>query len=213
VGPVIERVYREPKPSVYRIHAPTYTTEAQMFAGLFTFLADDDSRVRLDGTPLFTISDENRLLLHEDTAHGTTWPRDNPTSLLAAAEDEIRWQAIFFGDRIMLRMDPGWTRSNRAMFHLPGNWVAPAGRPHWRTIEDASGKKVIAPAVTGSRMQVSAAELEFPASGWNLCFQFSPPQQLLLDAEGGLRFGIAGHANENWTIGFCRPGTLERWRW
>jgi len=211
VGPVIEPVYQHPNPAVYRIHAQRYTAEAQMFAGLFTSLADDDGTLRLSGTPLFTISNDERPLLHEDTKQGTTWPRDDPASFQAAAENQIRWQAVFFGDRIMFRMDPGWTQTKRALFRIPGQWISPAGQPSWRTILNATGEP-LSTTDTAKGMEISAAELQFPATNWNLCVQFSPPQKASVEGTG-LRFSISSLNNENWTIGFCWPGSLNRWLW
>ena len=45
-----------------------------MFNGLHRFLADDDDTVRLNGSPLFTLSDGSTELLSEKTAQAFTWP-------------------------------------------------------------------------------------------------------------------------------------------
>ncbi len=184
-----------------------------MFAGLFTYLADDDDTVRLAGTPLFTISDGAEKLLYEDTENGTTWPQESPAGLQASAAGErIRWQAVFFGDRIMIRMEPGWTRIARPSFTIPGRWVSPKGAPRWRSILKAAGPPTGLASSGTLQAKVSAAELAFPGGDWDLCFEFSPAQEVAFDG-AAMNFSLGSSDNENWTVGFCRPGALQGWRW
>ena len=110
-----------------------------MFAGLFRYLADDDGNVRLDGDPLFTFSDGKKALLFEGTEHAFTWPVETPAQLTAHAYDLCRWQALFFADRIMVRMDRDWTQFERAYFTVPGKWISPSGSPHWKTVLTSDG--------------------------------------------------------------------------
>src|SRR5262249_58068969 len=133
---------------------------ADMFNGLHGFLADNDDTVRLDGSPLFTLSDGSTELLSEKTGQAFTWPIGSPASITANAQDRARWQAIYFYDRIMIRMDPGWTQFEKAYFSLPGNWSSPQGAPRWKRIValDGSNKEVDAP--PGAEVRVDAAELE-----------------------------------------------------
>src|SRR5262245_16923416 len=62
------------QPPVYQILGQRYTEKAEMFAGLFRYLADDDGNVRLNGNPLFTFSDGKKELLFEGTEQAFTWP-------------------------------------------------------------------------------------------------------------------------------------------
>jgi hypothetical protein len=55
------------------------------------------------------------------------------------------------------------------------------------------------------------AELEFPGEKWNLAFKFEPPQEVAFN-ETALKFSIGSLTNDNWQVGFCRPGELEAWR-
>ena len=209
-GSTLQHVYEHPRP-YYAIHSPAYTARADMFDGLHRFLADDDGNARLNGSPLFTFSDGSTELMSEKTAHAFTWPEESPASLVAHAEDRARWQALYFNDRISIRMDRGWTQFERAYFSVPGNWSSPAGPPRWRRIValDGAGREV--DAQPDAKLKVIAAELEFPQAKWNLAFKFEPPQEVVFDGTG-LRFGIGSWTNDNWQVGFCRPGELERWR-
>src|SRR5204862_5570049 len=105
--------------AVYRIHAPKYTVQMDMFEGLCRFLADDDDTVRLDGSPLFTFSDGKADVLHEKTKGGFTWPKTAPANLTAENESRCRWQALFFGNRILFRMDTSWTQFEKTHFTIP----------------------------------------------------------------------------------------------
>ena len=212
VGPVLESIYPEPpNPAEYRISSPRYIAKADMFAGLFRYLADDDGNVRLDGEPLFTFTDGNKPLLFEDTKHAFTWPVESPAQLTAHAYDRCRWQALFFGDRIMVRMDRDWTQFKDTYFTVPGKWLSAYGSPNWRTVL-TSGGALARPPTFGSTHTVKAAELDFRGANWNICFDFVPAQPVTFNATE-LKFSIRSLKNDQWTVGFCRPGTLEAWRW
>jgi len=209
-GPTLQHVYEYPRP-YYLIYSPAYTVHADMFNGLHRFLADDDDTVRLNGSPLFTFSDGSTELMSEKTANAFTWPEESPASIKAHADDRARWQALYFNDRILIRMDPGWTQFERAYFSVPGNWVSPQRPPRWKRIIalDGSGKEVDAPA--GAKVKVAAAELEFPGAKWSLAFKFEPAQEVAFNG-AALKFAIGSLTNDNWQVGFCRPGELDAWR-
>jgi hypothetical protein len=208
-GPTLESVYEHPRP-YYLIQSPGYTVQADMFNGMHRFLADDDGNIRLNGSPLFTLSDGTRELMSEKTGPGFTWPTESPASLIANAQDRARWQAIYFNDRILIRMDSGWTQSARTYFSVPGNWSSSQGAPRWKRIIalDSSGKEVDVEPQT--KLKVLAAELEFPGAKWNLAFKFEPAQELTINGTE-LNFAIGSLTNDNWQIGFCRSGEFERW--
>jgi hypothetical protein len=208
-GPTLQSVYEYPRP-YYLIQSPLYTVRADMFNGLHRFLADDDDNVRLNGSPLFTLSDGKTELLSERTGQAFTWPIESPASLTANPQDRARWQAIYLNDRILIRMDSGWTQFEKAYFSVPGNWSSPHGTPRWKRIIslDSSGKEVdVQP---GANLKVVAAELELPGAKWNLAFKFEPAQEVTFNGIE-LKFSIGSLTNDNWQIGFCRSGELEHW--
>jgi hypothetical protein len=209
-GPTLQHVYQYPQP-YYSIHSPAYTARVDMFNGLHRFLADDDDTARLNGSPLFTFSDGSTELMSEKTTSAFTWPAESPASITAHSEDRARWQALYFNDRILIRMDPGWTQFEKAYFSVPGNWASPQGPPRWKRIValDSSGKE--ANAQPGAKVKVVAAELEFPGAKWNLAFKFEPAQEVAFNGTE-LKFAIGSWTNNNWQVGFCRPGELDAWR-
>jgi hypothetical protein len=209
-GPTLEQVYEYPRP-YYLIRSRAYTTRADMFNGLHRFLADDDDTVRLNGSPLFTLSDGSTELLSEKTAMAFTWPQGSPANLTGNLQDRGRWQAIYLPDRVLVRMDSGWTQFEKTSFSVPGNWSSPQGAPRWKRIVGLAGfgrEVEVTPAAKGN---VVAAELEFPGAKWNLAFKFEPAQQVEFNG-AGLKFVIGSWTNDNWQVGFCRPGELEAWR-
>jgi Heparinase II/III-like protein len=210
MGPTLQHVYEYPRP-YYSIHSPAYTARVDMFNGLHRFLADDDDTVRLNGSPLFTFSDGSTELMSEKTTSAFTWPAESPASITAHSEDRARWQALYFNDRILIRMDPGWTQFEKAYFSVPGNWASPQGPPRWKRIValDSSGKE--ANAQPGAKVKVVAAELEFPGTKWNLAFKFEPAQEVAFNGTE-MKFAIGSWTNDNWQVGFCRPGGLDAWR-
>jgi len=213
VGPVLERLYQHPKPAVYRVHAPRFTTAFDMFHGLCRYLEDDDGTVRLDGAPLFSFSDADRALLSPTTDHAFTWPKESPASITAQVYDAARYGIDFTGDRMVVRMDPDWTRSEEIHFTVPGEWRAPSGPPKWSSV--AGPEKTSSTnggTIVGLHEKVSAAELAFPASQRSLCFQFLPPQNVTF-TKTGLEFTVNGYRGDKWAVGFCPSGRLQDWRW
>jgi len=212
VGPTLAYSYEHPKPNVYVVHCPQLTARFHMFHGMVLHLADDDDTVRLDGAPLFTFTDGKEPMLDEGTRQATTWPRCVPANLTASPYDRCRWQALFFADRLMFRMDRDWTPFETAHFTLPGKWVSPGGPPRWKRIIalDARGKEH--DAQPGPAVTVSAAELEFPGGKRSLAFQFVPPREVVFDGTK-LTFALPCLTGDHWTVGFCKPGELDAWRW
>jgi len=210
-GPTLQHVYEHPRP-YYLIRSPAYTARADMSNGLHLFLADDDDTVRLSDSPLFTLSDGGAELLSERTAMAFTWPVASPASLTGTvSQDRARWQAIYLPDRILIRMDSGWTQFEKSYFTVPANWSSGRGAPRWKRIVAlaSSGKEVDVP--PGAKVNVVAAELEFPGEKWNLAFKFEPPQEVAFNGTE-LKFAIGSWTNDNWQLGFCRSGELEAWR-
>jgi hypothetical protein len=209
-GPTLEQIYEYPRP-YYLIRSRAYTARADMFNGLHTFLTDDDDTVRLNSSPLFTLSDGSTELLSEKTAMNFTWSQGSPANLTGNLQDRARWQAIYLPDRILVRMDSGWTQFEKTNFSVPGNWSSPQGAPRWKRIVALAGSGDEADVVPGVKVTVVAAELEFPGAKWNLAFKFEPAQQVEFNG-AGLKFAIGSLTNDNWQVGFCRPGQLEAWR-
>jgi hypothetical protein len=166
----------------------------------------------LDGTPLFTLSDGAKDVLFHGTDHAFTWPTEVPARLTAHAYDRCRWNAVFFGDRIMIKMDSNWTQFERAYFTLPGKWVSPLGNPQWRRIVTADGSNAIVNMGTHSTIKVSTAELAFPDSIWNLCFQFQPAQEISFEGME-MKFQLNALKGDEWIVGFCKPDDLDNWKW
>jgi hypothetical protein len=210
IGPTLEYVYQHPKPPVFVVHAPNFTGKFDMFNGLCRYLADDDDTVRLEDSPLFTFGDGKDVMLGPETKQAFTWPREAPADLVAEENAKCRWQAVFFGNRMMVRMDPGWTQFETTHFTVPGNWVSPGGKPRWaRVVAVKDGQDV--DDKPGTTLKVSAAELEFPGGKWNLAFTFEPPQQVTFNGTE-LKFSIGSLKGDNWQVGFCKPGELDAWR-
>jgi len=211
VGPSLEPIYQHPKPAVYRIHAPNFTVDMDMKHGLCRRLTDDDDTVRLDGSPLFTFSDGKTEMLGPDTQHAFVWATETPADIQAHARDRCRWHAKFFGSRMMIRMNSGWTRFERTYFSLPGKWVSTGGAPRWKRIVAVDNKGKESEARPGTKLKVAAAELEFPGGKWNLAFQFQPAQPVTFDG-AEMKFSIGSLTADNWQIGFIRSGELDAWR-
>ena len=124
--------------------------------------SDDEDTIRLNGSPLFTLSDGTKNVLFDGTDHAFTWPTEVPARLTAHAYDRCRWHAIFFGDRIIIKMDRDWTQFEKAYFTIPGKWISPQDNPQWRRIVTADGSDVDINVETSSHISVSAAEFYFP---------------------------------------------------
>jgi hypothetical protein len=210
-GPTLQHVYEYPRP-YYLISSPAYTARADMANGLHIFLADDDDIVRLSDSALFTLSDGSTEVLSERTGMAFTWPVSSPANLTATiSQDRARWQAIYLPDRILIRMDSGWTQFGKSYFTVPGKWSWRRAAPRWKRIigSSDSGKEVdVQP---GAKVNVVAAELEFPGAKWNLAFKFEPAQEVAFDGTQ-LKFSIRSLTNDNWQVGFCRLGELDAWR-
>ncbi len=141
-----------------------------------------------------------------------TWPVGSPASLTGAtSQDRARWQAIYLPDRMLIRMDPGWTRSEKIYFSVPGKWLSPQGTPRWRRILALSSSGKAIDVRPGTNANVVAAELEFPGEKWNLAFAFEPAQEVAFN-DTELKFAIGSWTNDNWQVGFCRTGEFEAWR-
>jgi hypothetical protein len=212
-GPTLQQVYEYPLP-YYLVRSPAYTARADMSNGLHRFLADDDDTVRLSDGPLFTLSDGSTELLSERTAMAFTWPVESPASLTGTtAQDRARWQAIYLPDRILIRMDPTWTQFERTYFSVPGKWSSVQGAPHWKRIVAlaGSGNAVDVDVQPGAKVNVVAAELEFPGEKWSLAFKFEPAQEVAFNGTE-LKFAIGSWTNDNWQLGFCRSVEFEAWR-
>jgi len=212
VGPTLEFAYEHPKPNVYVVHCPQLTAKFHMFHGMVLHLADDDDTVRLDGSPLFTFTNGKEPMLDVGTKHATTWPHPVPANLTAAAYDRCRWHTIFFGDRLMFRMDRDWTQFDTACFTVPGQWVSPGGPPRWRRIIALNAQGKEHDAQPGPAVKVVAAELAFPDGKRSLAFQFVPPREVAIDGTK-LTFALPCLTGDHWTVGFCKPGELDAWRW
>ena len=210
-GPTLQQVYEYPRP-YYLIHSPCYTARADMSNGLHVFLADDDDIVRLSDSPLFTLSDGSTEILSERTGMAFTWPVGSPASLTATvSQDRARWQAIYLPDRILIRMDQGWTQFEKTFFTVPGKWSSPQGAPRWKRIVALASSGNAVDALPGAKVKLVGAELEFPEAKWNLAFKFEPAQEVAFNGTE-LKFAVGSWTNDNWQLGFCRSGELDAWR-
>ncbi len=193
-----------------------------MADGAFIFLADDTDRVRLDGEPLFLLSegegDQRVQMLGREPSKLGVWPGHQPANLVAEAYgrteqrgQRCRWQAIFNVSSIRFRMDPDWSRFERATFTLPGNWRCSSGKPRWTRIiaVDRNGKEREAHA--GDDVMVKAALLDFPDGEFDLAFQFNPQQQVTFQGTG-MEFSIGVIERDSWHVGFCKPDGFDQWR-
>ena len=209
-GPTLVKEYAN-RQANYVLHSPRLTARFAMFHGLCSYLADDDGAVRLDGSPLFTMSDGETPLLFEKQKIGYTWPIEAPANIIGNAEHQCRWQAFFYGGRMSVRMIPEWTKFERAHFEIPGRWKSPGGPPRWKRIVGVDEKGKESDVRPGTKLKVTAAELEFPGGKWNLAFQFQPPQHVTFDG-AGMKFSIDSFKKDNWQVGFVRPDGFDVWR-
>jgi len=222
LGPTLDQQFQFPDAPVYRAVTSNYTAKVRMADGAFVFLADDDDRVRLDGEPLFLLSegegDKRVEMLGREPKQLGVWPGHQPPNLVAEAfgrtgkrGQRCRWQAIFNVGSIMFRMDPDWSRFERARFTLPGNWRCAGGKPRWARIVavDKSGKEREARA--DDNVTVKAALLDLPDGEFDLAFKFNPPQQVVFQ-DVGMEFSIRVVPRDRWHIGFCKPDRFEQWR-
>jgi hypothetical protein len=108
-------------------------------------------------------------------------------------------------------MIPEWTKFERAHFEIPGRWKSPGGPPRWKRIVGVDEKGKESDVRPGTKLKVTAAELEFPGGKWNLAFQFQPPQHVTF-AGAGMKFSINSFTKDNWQLGFVRPDGFDVWR-
>ena len=209
-GPTLVKDYAN-RQANYVLHSPKLTARFAMFNGLCSHLADDDGTVRLDGSPLFTISDGETPLLFEKQKQSYTWPIEAPANIIGNASHKCRWQAFFYGGRMSVRMIPEWTKFERAHFEIPGRWKSPGGPPRWKRIVGVDEKGKESDVRPGTKLKVTAAELEFPGGKWNLAFQFQPPQHVTFEGTG-IKFSVNSFTKDNWQIGFVRPDGFDAWR-
>jgi hypothetical protein len=116
--------------------------------------------------------------MSRSSAKAFTWPVESLASMSAHAEDRARWQALYFNDRILIRMDPGWTQFEKTYFSAPGKWSSPQGTPRWQRIVALAGSGKEVDAQPGAKVKVVADELEFPGAKWNLAFKFETAQEV-----------------------------------
>ncbi len=208
VGAVLEPVYDFPNPPVYRVHAPDYTVELDMHHGLIRRLIHADGTRILDGEPLFTLADDERLLLSPDTQTAFTWTEESPAELVAHAENRLRWRARFEDDRVRFNLIPEWARSQRVHVAFPGDWAQPA---RWRRLRTATGVRVFeAAAQAPTPILLDALELDYGARDWSLCLGLSTPRTVTV-GETGIRFSLPAQTRDTWSVGVCPRGGLAAW--
>ena len=110
-----------------------------------------------------------------------------------------------------VRMIPEWTKFERAHFEIPDRWKSPGGPPRWKRIVGVDEKGKESDVRPGTKLKVTAAELEFPGGKWNLAFQFQPPQHVTFEGTG-MKFSVNSFTKDNWQIGFVRPDGFDAWR-
>jgi hypothetical protein len=215
--PVILSRYVEPDLSTEFVsqmfRGPELTARFET-SGLITYLADAEGTVRLDGHPLYTVTDAKGI---------THFGEDRPVApsiwfgLSAAAAshhmiDGCRLGMTFLEDRIgAIGLNRVYSRQPEYIFDITGNWVSPTGKPTWKRIIalDEAGKEIdVAP---GADAPIVAMELAFPGASRNIAFSFHPARRIELD---GLRmqFRLPRDAGNHWAVGFCRPNGLDQWR-
>ena len=211
-GPTLLNEYAN-RQGNYVVYSPKFIARFDMFHGLCRYLADDDGTVRLDGAPLFTLSDGDTRLLDEQTKHAFTWPREAPADLVAHAYDKCRWQSPFYGGRMAIRMDRGWTQFERAEFTIPGR-LGVAERPAALEADRGRGRSRATNAtphrrgsVEGLRRRTRIPRLR--SGTWPSSSQ--PPQDVQFQGLE-LKFSIGSLSGDNWQVGFCRPDEFDDWR-
>lgn len=197
VEAVLQTVYRDPDPSVYRIYSPAYVADAKMLNGAITYLQDDSGKIWLNGVPLFTLADnEENPLLEADTAHAFTWIQEVPAVVLANAQDQCRWRAAFDNQGITFTMDRDWTQFDPAIFTIPGEWNDDA-TIQWEYMEDDEGRAL--EPTSGPKSRIKFAELGSANSSWILRFQFTPAQDVNF-TETGMTFQMGTLNGETWRL-------------
>ncbi len=208
IGAVLEPVYDFPNAPVYRVHAPGYTAELDMHHGLIRRLMHADGTLILDREPLFTLADDERMLLFAGTKTAFTWTVESPAEVVAHAEDRLRWRAKFLDDRIQFSLIPEWARSERVHVNMPGAW---ARKSRWRRGLSSQGVKIFAaPAASPAQIPVDALELEIDAHDLSLCVDFSTSLPVTI-VDTGVQFSLAAQSRDTWSVGFCPRGELAAW--
>ncbi len=220
-GPTIEQQFQFPKQPVYRAVTSNYSAKMRMADGAFVYLADDTDRARIDGDLLFHLcageGDERIEVLGGQPQQLGVWPGNQPANLVAEAfgrtenrSARCRWQAIFSVNRIVFRMDQGWTQFDKGHFVLPGNWKC-SGQPRWSRVIATDQKGQEREARPGEGLTVPAALLDFPDGDYDLALQFQPPQQVTFRG-AGVEFAIGSFNNDQWHLGFCKAEEFDAWR-
>jgi hypothetical protein len=111
----------------------------------------------------------------------------------------------------MFRMDPNWSRFERATFTLPGKYRCAGGKPKWARVIAVDENGVQRESRSGDELTVKAALLDLPDGELDLAFRFDPPQRVTFQG-AGMEFSIRVVQRDNWHIGFCRPDDFDRWR-
>ena len=81
----------------------------------------------------------------------------------------------------------------------------------WKRIVGVDEKGEESDVRPGTKLKVTAAELEFPGGKWNLAFQFKPPQHVTFKGTG-MKFSVNSFTKDNWQVGFVRPDGFDVWR-
>ena len=192
------------------VDTPGYTLRLNSRDITTMYLADPDGTVRLNGSPLFTFTNEEGKPVLSEGGGGGVWLGAEGVTQFHGTY--CRFATQYLADRIRLPYgNRTYTRIKEAHFTIPGNWISPAGPPRWKRIiaVDDQGKESDVP--PGQDAKIVAAELEFPQSAWNIALMFTPARNVKLD---GLKvqFVTPIREPETWSLGFCKPGTLDEWR-
>jgi hypothetical protein len=222
IGPTMEQCFQFPKPPVHRAVTSWYTAALRASDGALVRLADDTDRVRLDGEPLFLLSegegDERVEMLGKEPKTLGVWVGHHPANLVAEAygrtetrSQRCRWQALFNVSSIMFRMDSEWSRFDRARVTIPGNWRCVGGKPRWQRVVTVDGSGKEREGRPGDSQLVSAALLDFPDGDYDLAFRFRPPQRVSF-RDAGMEFTVGVVDRDAWFIGFCKAENFDGWR-
>jgi hypothetical protein len=211
VGPALCFDYTSRDDPRFRIYARQYTAEAMMQHGLLVKLVGPDGTAVVDGQPVFTIADRDKVLLRRDQKSSYVWTRQAPAWLKAHLDNLVYYTIDCLDDRMRVGVDRGWNKLKDMRFALPGLYAAPGGKPTWKRIiavDKAGNERDAAP---GAAVEVAAAELELPGLPYSLAFEFQPP--LAVQFNGAeMSFTFDGFSGNWWSFGFCSSGTLDKWR-
>ena len=211
VGPTLCFDYSSREDPRFGILARQYTAEAMMQHGLLVKLAGPDGTAVLDGPPMFTIADGDKVLLRRDQKSSYVWTRKAPAWFKAHLDNIVYYTVSCLEDRMRVGVDRGWNKLKDMRFALPGLYTAPGGKPAWRRIVAADDGGREFDAEPGAAVKVAAAELELPGLPYGLAFEFHPP--LAVDFDGpAMSFTFDGFSDNGWSFGFCPAGQLDEWR-